>query len=242
VNDAEKNKRKYRINNIIKTKEFIETVAGLSIKNFIFLSSSNVYSENKKICTENNKTNPKNYYGKTKLIIEKFLLNKKNIFNNLIILILFNVVCLTKKFTLINFIDLKNNSLLFKVFYKMNKKSSMQLNYLHLKKNKMIFPTRDFIDIRDFLNLIIKINKSFLKKNVKKIYNVGSGISYQLDDVIKKINLRSKLMINYKKNHKKEYEHTKANIIKIKNDFNWSPKRNIRETLGSYFKNLVFRY
>ena len=37
VNDAEKNKRKYRINNIIKTKEFIETVAGLSIKNFIFL-------------------------------------------------------------------------------------------------------------------------------------------------------------------------------------------------------------
>ena len=27
-------------------------------------------------------------------------------------------------------------------------------------------------------------------------------------------------MINYKKNHKKEYEHTKANITKIKNDFN----------------------
>ena len=106
----------------------------------------------------------------------------------------------------------------------------------------MIFPTRDFIDIRDFLNLIIKINKSFLKKNVKKIYNVGSGISYQLDDVIKKINSRSKLMINYKKNHKKEYEHTKANIIKIKNDFSWSPKKNIRETLSSYFKNLVFRY
>jgi len=242
VNEDEKNKKKYKINNVIKTKKFINTILELKVKNFIFLSSSNVYSENKKICTENNKTNPKNYYGKTKLIIEKFLLNKKNIFNNLIILRLFNVVGLTKKFTPMNFGDLKYQRLLFKVFYKMNKKSSMQLNYLHLKKNKMIFPTRDFIDIRDFLNLIIKINKSFLKKNVKKIYNVGSGISYQLNDVIKKINSRSKLMINYKKNHKKEYEHTKANIIKIKNDFNWSPKKNIKETLSSYYKNLVFRY
>ena len=242
VNDAEKNKKKYKINNVIKTKKFINTILELKIKNFIFLSSSNVYSENKKIYTENNKTNPKNYYGKTKLIIEKFLLNKKNIFNNLIILRLFNVVGLTKKFTPMNFGDLKYQRLLFKVFYKMNKKSSMQLNYLHLKKNKMIFPTRDFIDIRDFLNLIIKINKSFLKKNVKKIYNVGSGISYQLNDVIKKINSRSKIIINYEKNHKKEYEHTQANIIKIKKDFNWSPKKNIKETLSSYYKNLMFRY
>tara|TARA_B110000483_G_scaffold220409_1_gene275407 strand:- start:37 stop:495 length:459 start_codon:yes stop_codon:yes gene_type:complete len=152
------------------------------------------------------------------------------------------VVGLTKKFTPMNFGDLKYQRLLFKVFYKIKKKSSIQLNYLHFKKNKMIFPTRDFIDIRDLLNLIIKINKSFLKKNTKKIYNVGGGISYQLNDVIKKINLKSKLMINYKKNHKKEYEHTKANITKIKNDFNWSPKKNIKETLSSYYKNLAFRY
>tara|TARA_B100000767_G_scaffold108865_1_gene104367 strand:- start:44888 stop:45847 length:960 start_codon:yes stop_codon:yes gene_type:complete len=242
VNDAEKNKKKYKINNVIKTKKFINIITELKVKNFIFLSSSNVYSENKKMWTENNKTNPKNYYGKTKLIIEKFLLNKKNIFNNLIILRLFNVVGLTKKFTPMNFGDLKYQRLLFKAFYEMKKKSNIQLNYLHFKKNKMIFPTRDFIDIRDLLNLIIKINKLFLKKNIKKIYNVGGGISYQLNNVIKKINSKSKLIISYKKSHKKEYKHTKASIIKIKNDFNWSPKKNIRETLSTYFKYLVFRY
>ena len=242
VNDAEKNKKKYKLNNVIKTKKFINTIVKLNVKNFIFLSSSNVYSENKKMNTENNKTNPKNYYGKTKLIIEKFLLNKKNTFNNLIILRLFNVVGLTKKFTPLNFGDLKHQRLLFKVFYKIKKKSNIQINYLHIKKNKMIFPTRDFIDIRDFLSLIIKINKSFLKKNVKKIYNVGGGISYQINNVIKKINSKSKLMISYKKNSKIEYEHTKANIIKVKNDFNWSPKKNIKEALSSYYKNLVFKY
>jgi len=124
VNDAEKNKKKYKINNVIKTKKFINIITELKVKNFIFLSSSNVYSENKKMCTENNKTNPKNYYGKTKLIIEKFLLNKKNIFNNLIILRLFNVVGLTKKFTPMNFGDLKYQRLLFKVFYKIKKSST----------------------------------------------------------------------------------------------------------------------
>ena len=49
-------------------------------------------------------------------------------------------------------------------------------------------------------------------------------------------------MISYKKNSKIEYEHTKANIIKVKNDFNWSPKKNIREALSSYYKNLMFKY
>ena len=66
-----------------------------------------------------------------------------------------------------NFGDLRYQRLLFKVFYKI-KKSSIQLNYLHFKKNKIIFPMRDFIDIRDLLNLIIKINKSFLKKIQKR--------------------------------------------------------------------------
>ena len=49
-------------------------------------------------------------------------------------------------------------------------------------------------------------------------------------------------MISYKKNSKIESEHTKANIIKVKNDFNWSPKKNIREALSSYYKNLMFKY
>ena len=241
VNDAEINKKNYKLNNIIKTKKFINTIADLKIKNFIFLSSSNVYSENKKMHLETNKTDPKNYYGKTKLIIEKFLL-KKNIFNNLIILRLFNVVGLTKKFIPMNFGDLKYQRLLFKVFYKIRKKSTMQINYLYIKKNKMVFPTRDFIDIRDLLRLIIKINKSFFKTKIQKIYNVGGGISYPLNSVIKKITLKSKLIINYKKNPKKEYENTRANINKVKNEFKWSPTINIKKTLNSYYKNLVFKY
>ena len=48
VNDAEKNKKKYFNNNVTKTKKFILNIKKHNIKNFIFLSSSNVYSEKKK--------------------------------------------------------------------------------------------------------------------------------------------------------------------------------------------------
>ena len=64
----------------------------MNVRNFIFLSSSNVYEEkkNKKSFYENDQLDPKNTYGKTKAIIEKFLLTKK--ISNITILRLFNVV------------------------------------------------------------------------------------------------------------------------------------------------------
>ena len=127
VNDAEENKTKYKINNIIKTKKFINIITNNGIKNFIFLSSSNVYSETIKLFNENSKTSPKNFYGKNKLTIEKFLLSKKNKFTNLVILRLFNVIGLTKKFKPKNFGNYKHQRLLFKIFYNIKKKNSFRV-------------------------------------------------------------------------------------------------------------------
>ena len=42
VNDAENNKAKYYKNNVIKTKKFILNIKKQKVKNFVFLSSSNV--------------------------------------------------------------------------------------------------------------------------------------------------------------------------------------------------------
>ena len=54
VLDGEKNRNKYFLNNIKKTKEFINLCKLKRIENFIFLSSSNVYEE-KKIFSEKDK-------------------------------------------------------------------------------------------------------------------------------------------------------------------------------------------
>ena len=80
--ESEKNKKIYYNNNIQKTKKFINNCSKMKIKKFIFLSSSNVYNFNLSSIhsvKENQKPNPENYYGKTKLVIEKYL--KKKIFN-----------------------------------------------------------------------------------------------------------------------------------------------------------------
>ena len=80
VLEAEKEKKKYFLNNITKTKKFIDECKKAKIKNFIFFSSSNVYKEKKGIIKINEKdlTNPKNFYGQNKLLIEKYL-KKKNL-------------------------------------------------------------------------------------------------------------------------------------------------------------------
>ena len=78
--ESENNKEIYYRNNILKTKKFIDNCSKGKIKRFIFLSSSNVYNfslKSIKSVKECQKTNPENYYGKTKLIIEKYL-KKKN--------------------------------------------------------------------------------------------------------------------------------------------------------------------
>ena len=81
---------------------------------------------------ENHSTNPKNFYGKTKLKIEKFLLQHKKSFDNLIILRLFNIIGLTKNFKVKEFDNLRSQRLLFK-FFEVSKKNTDH-NKIYFKK------------------------------------------------------------------------------------------------------------
>ena len=240
VNDAEENRTKYKINNIIKTKKFINIITNNGIKNFIFLSSSNVYSENIKLFNEDSKTSPKNFYGKNKLTIEKFLLSKKNEFTNLIVLRLFNVIGLTKKFKPKNFENYKHQRFLFKIFYNIKKRIPLEVNYIKIIKKKMFFPSRDFIDVRDLSNLIFLIKKSFDKKILHATFNVGRGKSYSLDIILNFIiEKKNKQLIKYKKISQKEYMSTRSIIKKAKKFYNWRPTISLKESINSYIKNLI---
>jgi UDP-glucose 4-epimerase len=246
VLDAEKNKKYYFNNNIKKTKKFIEYSIKNKIDNFIFLSSSNVYSEKKKNSSfrEMDKKKPKNYYGKTKLVVENFLINKKNKFKNITILRLFNIIGLTKKFTPYDKDNFKYQRILFKMFNQMKKKKPININYF--KKDiydKKIFPERDFLDIRDLTNLVSSISKKIDDKKGLKIYNVGKGKSQSLMKIAEYLKLYSgkKLLIKFKELHKKEYLFTMSSIKKIKKDFKWSPKISLKKSILSYYKHLLIR-
>ena len=240
VVDSEINKKKYYENNILKTKKFFEILKKNKINNIIFLSSSNVYTETNKtkIFHEKNKTEPKNYYGKTKLIIEKYLIKKK--FSNLKILRLFNVIGMTKKFKPKNFGKFKFQRLIFKMFYNEKKNKPIIINFIK-KKSQIIFPTRDFIDIRDFNKLILKIIRSFKVFNKSEVYNVGSGKSISLEQVFKVFNknVNFKTKINFNEINKNEYINTRCSINKITKVYKWKPIINIATSINSYKNRLI---
>lgn len=235
--ESQKNYTKYKINNIYKTKNFIKLCKLNNIKNFIFLTSSNVYSEKRKgSLKENDNTNPKNYYGKTKITIEKYLKKYKKNFKNLIFLRLFNIAGYYDDF------KYNENKYKYKRFFNIIKNKINQNKYLKLyyykKDKKILFPKRDFLHIKDLNLLLVKIIYK-LKNNLSfEVYNVGSGKSVNMKDFIKIYENETNRKIKYSLEilSYSELKTTLADNRKAKIKYSWLPKYNIKDIIRSVIK------
>ena len=240
VNESEKKPKKYYKNNVVATKNLIETMIKHNINNLIFSSSASVYGKptNKKI-SESHIMKPISIYGKNKLQIEKFL--KK----------------VGKKF---NF-----KSISFRYFNAAGADSSGKigedhkpethlipkiLNSIKNKKNKINvfgnnYKTKDGTCIRDYIHVndIVSAHYIGLKKfkNKKCIlnYNIGSGKGYSVLEIIKTIEkiTRKKLIIVYKKKREGDPPILVAKSNKILKELKWRPKyNNIYSIISSAWK------
>ncbi len=106
-----------------------------------------------------------------------------------------------------------------------------------LKKDKKLVITnksskRDFLYIDDFVDLILKI-KDYTSK--LEIFNVGSGISFSFEEIIKKIenNSSKKLKVDYEEDES-FIEDIRADISKIKKTVNWQPKIKLDDALKKF--------
>ena len=138
------------------------------IEKFIQIGSSFEYKENNFPLKESNKTKPKSYYGKAKLLITKNLLNlyKKNKFPVTILRI-------------------------FQAYGPM-KENNRLIPYVisGLKKNKKIFLSegnqiRDFCYIDDIVNAIFLSIRN--KSSNGRILNIGSGEGINIINLVSKI-------------------------------------------------------
>ena len=239
VLEAEKEKKKYFLNNITKTKKFIDECKKAKIKNFIFFSSSNVYKEKKGIIKINEKdlTNPKNFYGQNKLLIEKYLKKKK--FNSLVILRLFNIIGIfNPKFKIFNFKKKNYQRLIFKIIQNIQNKKITNINFIKIN-NKKKFPSRDFISINLLSFIIFKliiIIKS--NKKINKTFNIGSGIATDINKITGEIKkkFKNKVKFKYLPISKKELNYTKACINNISKYLKYKPKFNLIKTLKTYYE------
>ena len=74
VSESEKKSKKYYNNNVIGTKNLINTMMKYKINNFVFSSSASVYGKpNSNKISENHKMKPISNYGKNKKEIEIYL-------------------------------------------------------------------------------------------------------------------------------------------------------------------------
>ena len=229
--ESEDNKKIYYKNNILKTKIFIDYCHKSNIKKFIFFSSSNVYNFNtNKINSvkESQKLFPKNYYGQTKLIIERYL-NKK--FETCCILRLFNIAGYINNSHFYEFKN-KHRRILPVINEAFRKKLTFKINLIE-SKGKPVFPARDFVHIKDFLKIILILLRKQTANNL--ILNVGNNKLVYLDKIINVFEKKLQKKINFKKviSSKGNLNYTLCNNTKIKRKFNFKFKFDLSEIVKS---------
>ena len=201
--------------NIVGTLNVLEFAKRKNITNFIFLSTY-VYGEPQYLpIDENHPINPHSPYNKSKIIAESLCKDYSKIFG-------INIVIL-RPFYLYGY-NRKKNTLIRSVLDQINTNGIIKLS------NEKT--SRDFLYISDFIELLNNILNKF--PSGCNIYNVGSGTSYTITEISRKIAnlLNKKIRICYDESiRKQDINEMVADITKISKEFDWKPKIDIDQGL-----------
>lgn len=193
-------------NNLFGTLNILEYCIMKKVKKLIYVSSY-VYGnpENSPI-NEDHPVKPHNAYSKSKFLGEqlcKLYCDKSDL--KVIILRPFNIFgkSMNDGFLLTNLINAT--------------KTKEKITIVNRNSK------RDFLYIDDFVDLILKV-KDYDSKF--EIFNVGTGISFSFDEIIKKIEkiTSKKINLEYLTDEKIFIKDIRADISKIKKQLNWKPK------------------
>jgi len=210
--------------NVKATQKMLE-IARKNDSNFIFLSSSHVYGNSKKQpILENSLCNPSTHYASSKRMSE--------------------ILCETYAKTYGLDIQIAR---LFSVYGPKSPKSNLIFNIINqmINNSKIIlgntYPKRDFIFISDVITGLIKILNS--KKKGFQIYNLGSGKSISIEDLVKNCftisNKKLKIISSKEERRKNEVIDIQANISKMKKEFNWKTEISLKKGLEITYNHYI---
>ncbi len=201
--------------NILATQKLLEMVKNLSLKKFVFASSSSVYGISPELpMKESSPLFPVSPYGVTKLAGEKLcFLYYKNFSLPIVSLRYFTV-----------YGPRQRPDMAFHKF--MRAILSNEQIVIYGDGNQ----TRDFTYIEDVIEATLQAS---LKGKNGEIYNIGGGNRIKLIDAIQLLEKITKKKIKFKKIEiqKGEMLHTFASIEKAKKDLNYFPKIRLEEGL-----------
>jgi UDP-glucose 4-epimerase len=227
VNEAERNKLKYEINNIQGTRNLIFACKNLNVRNLIFSSTCSIYGYTKGSVSERKKPNPQGYYARTKLkgeeLIKKY--SKKYKFKYAI-LRYFNVAGASRSGK-IGEIEASHGHLIKNIAIQSLKKKPIIDIFGNNYPTKDGTCVRDYMHISDLADIHIK-GLDYLEKNKKSfILNCGYGKGYSVLEIVnifKKI--KKNLIINYQKRRPGDIAQVYSNTKKLNQLLKWKPKYN----------------
>jgi UDP-glucose 4-epimerase len=232
VDESQRYPLKYFKTNVMGTKNLLDLIIKYGVKNLIFSSTCAVYGEtlNHEV-SEKNLLVPKSYYGYTKFLCEKTIIQYQKKYNfNYAILRYFNVVGADHK---LRTGEIDSDSLFKNIIVSIKTGKAFNLygdNY-NTKDGTCI---RDYIDINDLSELhLLALNKiKKLKKSI--IFNCGYNKPRSVSDIVHNFEkiLKFKIPIKLKKKRKGDVEEIYSNN-KVQNNLfpNWRPKFNLSDSI-----------
>lgn len=212
---------RYTNTNILGTSILLEFLKKKkhNVKKLILSSTRAIYG-NEKNSTINNKNEPKSIYGVTKLTQEKLIITSCEI-----------------PYTILRYQNVygEGQSLnnpytgIISIFSKLMSENKLVTIYDDGK------PKRDFIYVDD----VVEITEEcvYNQKTNNQIYDIGTGKSYKILTIAKKLRLllKSKSKIQISNYHREgDVLYAKGDIRKIKEQTNWYPKTSLSNGLKSF--------
>ena len=229
VDESVKYPKKYMEYNYKKSKVFIETCIKNGLDKIIFSSTAAVYGNPKKNkVEEKDKLNPLNPYAKSKLMVEKFIINQsKKEKLKYIILRYFNVAGADKKMRsgLMSKFATHLIKIVGEVATKKRKKIIINGNDYNTLDGT---PVRDYIHVSDLADIHLKSLEYLLKGKKSEIFNCGYGKGYSVKQVINSVNKLVKNNIKYEIGPRRagDSKYVVSNPKKFIKATLWKPKFN----------------
>jgi len=232
IGEGEKYPKKYFKNNVVGTKNLLESCENTGVKNLVFSSTAAVYKDGQYKVNENSIIKPKSVYGKTKIKAEKIIKRfcKRNKINYCI-LRYFNIAGSSPsgKIGLIN-----KSDHLFKNFSReIIKKRPILKIYGDNYDTKDGSCIRDFIHVSDIAEIHYKVLEKINNLNNSKILNCGYNKGISVLEVAKVFKSQSskKVQIFISKRRKGDLVKIIASNKKLKKFIKWKPKFNNLNTI-----------
>lgn len=235
VKDSEKKPKKYYLNNVVGTKNLINTMIKYNLNNLIFSSSASVYGAPKtKKISEAHEKKPISQYGKNKKEIERFLFQKAKKKNFKSISFRYFNAAGADETASIGENHKPETHLIPKILNSIKQKNNKVFIYGNSYNTIDGTCVRDYIHVNDIVKAHYLGLKKFKKKKCFLNYNIGLGRGYSVLEIVKGIEKVTgvKLEVIFKKKRKGDPPILVADCKKISKELKWKPKyKNISKIL-----------